>query len=187
MRPPRQGLSYPQGHSTGLPPHNHPLPVRTWRWRLMRIVGSTPLPLMNHPTTPTVFPGLRMNPPALVQSEASGNQNKAAVRHINANGAQKGHSAHGTIPGGVALLTKRRDRRESDMTSLLVALLVILQFVYIQSKQLGLNIRSLPQGLRIEHDGGIHYQTAEWVVLATLDSPRQPNMPSTLHLFSKKK
>ena len=41
-----------------------------------------------------------------------------------------------------------------------------------------MNIRSLPQGLRIEHDGGIHYQTAEWVVLVTLDSP-----PPTKHAF----
>ena len=51
--------------------------------------------------------------------------------------------------------------------------------MFSPSRQQGISIRQLPQGLYIEHQGQIRYQTAEWVVLATLDSP--PQTRQTIH------
>ena len=59
--------------------------------------------------------------------------------------------------------------------------------MFSQSRQQGLTVRALNQGIYIARQGNIHYQTAEWVVLATIDSP--PPTDQALHfaaVLSKK-
>ena len=105
------------------------------------------------------------------------NQSACVLARASLNEVLDGHINGSIAPQrplhtGTAFLTRTRGGKEfGTMCWLIVLTLLVSVMDYSQSLKPGISVKPLQQGLWIQQQGGLYYQTTQWIVLMSVSSP----------------